>query len=61
MAKILRLGLLLLVVLLSVWNFFLRESINIPILSGFGPMVTWILVGALILAIVAINFVKREY
>ncbi|HJX50779.1 MAG TPA: hypothetical protein VJ438_04925 [Candidatus Nanoarchaeia archaeon] len=43
------------------WNYFLRDSLNLPWLSGFNSVIIWIIVGVLfILAILLIKSAKKR-
>ena len=63
MARLLKLKLFLisLAIILGGWNYFLRDKINLPYLSGLSPSTVYIIVGIIIVIDVIINFKAKSY
>jgi hypothetical protein len=61
MAKLMgvKIVLALIAIGLGIWNFFLRDTINLPVLSGLSSMIVWIIVGAIIGLTIIINWAAK--
>ena len=45
---------------LAGWNYFFRESFNIPFLSEFSPGIVWAIVGTVLVVTAIINWTIRD-
>jgi len=45
---------------LGCWNYFLRDSVNLPVLSGLSSAMVWIIAGLFLAVTVIINWTIKD-
>lgn len=54
--------LILIALALGAWNYFLRDSVEVPFLSGLSSVIVWIIVGAIIAVTIILHWaIRRRY
>lgn len=56
----LKIILTLIAILLGGWNFFLRKSLSLPVLSGLSPRVVWIIAGVFLAVVIIMNWTEKN-
>ncbi len=58
MAKIIGVKIILVLIAISLgsWNYFLRDSMNLPLLSGMSSAMVWIIAGIFLAVTIVINW-----
>ena len=62
MAKLMGVKVILVLIALGLgsWNYFLRDSINLPFISGLSSTMVWIIVGIFFVATIIFNWTIKD-
>ena len=52
--------LVLIAIVLGCWNYFLRDSMNLPLLSGLSSTTVWIIAGIFLVVTIIINWTIKN-